>query len=78
MPDPLAQLNELLATILPRNPFYQAKLRNTAGPFSSLDEFTAAVPFTTKDELAADHEAHPPYGTTHTFPLANYHRYHQT
>ena len=27
------------------------------------------VPFTTKDELARDHEAHPPYGTTHGFPI---------
>ncbi|MBK1826782.1 phenylacetate--CoA ligase family protein [Haloferula rosea] len=73
----LTQLNELLAAILPANRFYAAKL-GECGPFESLEEFSRSVPFTTKDELAADHEAHPPYGTTHSFPLETYHRYHQT
>ena len=77
MPDQLSKLNELLAAILPANRFYAAKL-GECGPFESLDDFTRSVPFTTKDELAADHEAHPPYGTTHSFPLEGYHRYHQT
>jgi len=77
MPDQLSKLNQLLAAILPANRFYAAKL-GEVGPFGSLDQFTATVPFTTKDELAADHEAHPPYGTTHSFPLETYHRYHQT
>jgi len=77
MPDPLPQLNALLDAILPANAFYGEKLGVT-GPFRSLDEFTAAVPFTTKDELAADHQAHPPYGRTHSFPLETYPRFHQT
>lgn len=77
MSDPLTSLNQLLAAILPANRFYAAKLGEQAS-FKTLEEFTQSVPFTTKDELAADHEAHPPYGTTHTFPLEGYHRYHQT
>jgi phenylacetate-CoA ligase len=77
MPDPLTQINELFAAILPANEFYAAKFGIVA-PFECLGEFIQAVPFTTKDELAADHEAHPPYGSTHTFPLETYHRYHQT
>lgn len=77
MPDPLARLNELFAAILPANRFYASKLGKVPA-FASFAEFTATIPFTTKDELAADHEAHPPYGTTHTFALETYHRFHQT
>lgn len=73
----LSKLNELFAAILPENAFYRKKL-GSIGPFASLAEFSATVPFTTKDELAADHEQHPPYGTTHTWPLERYHRFHQT
>jgi phenylacetate-CoA ligase len=76
MPSSLHKLNDLLAAILPANSFYQKKI--PASSFSSLTEFSNTVPFTTKDELAADHESHPPYGTTHTFPLHRYHRFHQT
>jgi phenylacetate-CoA ligase len=77
MSDPLDSLNRLFAEILPANRFYAAKL-GAAGRFTSLDEFTSTIPFTTKDELAADHLASPPYGTTHTYPLETYHRFHQT
>ncbi|MES2923846.1 MAG: AMP-binding protein [Verrucomicrobiota bacterium] len=77
MSSQLTKLNELIQAILPANRFYQKKL----GPLrsvASLEDFTKKVPFTTKEELAADHEQHPPYGGTHTFPLARYHRFHQT
>ena len=77
MSSQLQKINELIATILPENAFYCQKLGSLA-PFSSLAEFSATAPFTTKDELAADHEQHPPYGTTHTWPLERYHRFHQT
>ncbi len=77
MPGQLSKLNELIQAILPANRFYQEKL-GSAGNFASLADFTKSVPFTTKEELAADHERHPPYGTTHTYPLARYHRFHQT
>ncbi|MEI7927609.1 MAG: AMP-binding protein [Verrucomicrobiales bacterium] len=77
MSSQLTKLNELFAAILPWNAFYRNKL-GSIGPLTSLTEFSATVPFTTKDELAADHEKYPPYGTTHTWPLDRYHRFHQT
>jgi phenylacetate-CoA ligase len=36
------------------------------------------LPFTTKAELVADQQAHPPYGTNLSFPLRDYVRLHQT
>ena len=77
MPSSLQKLNELIAAILPANRFYAQKL-GAPRTFTSLSDFTERVPFTTKDELAANREQHPPYGTTHTFPLSGYHRFHQT
>lgn len=73
----LSSLNTLLTTILPANRFYAAKI-GVIGEVSSLRDFAERVPFTTKDELAADHEANPPYGSTLTYPLETYNRYHQT
>ncbi|MES2696397.1 MAG: AMP-binding protein, partial [Verrucomicrobiota bacterium] len=35
-------------------------------------------PFTTKDELARDQTEHPPHGSTLTYPLERYTRFHQT
>jgi phenylacetate-CoA ligase len=77
MVDALQKINELLRAIVPGNRFYAEKLGGL-GEVASLAEFSLRVPFTTKEELAADHESHPPYGTTHTFPLERYHRFHQT
>jgi phenylacetate-CoA ligase len=77
MTSQLQKLNDLIHAILPANRFYAEKL-GALEKFSSLSDFTECVPFTTKDELAANREQHPPYGTTHTFPLSNYHRFHQT
>jgi phenylacetate-CoA ligase len=77
MPSSLHKLNDLIHAILPANRFYAEKL-GAPGTFTSLSDFTGRVPFTTKDELAADRERLPPYGTTHTFPLSGYHRFHQT
>ena len=77
MSSSLQKLNDLIRSILPANRFYAEKL-GLLGDFTSLFDFTNSVPFTTKEELAANHEQHPPYGSTHTFPLARYHRFHQT
>ncbi|HSH15703.1 MAG TPA: AMP-binding protein, partial [Verrucomicrobiae bacterium] len=76
----LARLRALLTAIVPANPFYTRKLQALATPQSipDLATFRARVPFTTKAELAADHLAHPPYGSNHTFPLERYTRCHQT
>lgn len=76
----LAALNRLVAEIAAANRFYRAKLA-AAGAldgFDSLAAFRTRMPFTTKDELARDQVAHPPYGTALTHPLARYTRFHQT
>ena len=76
----LAALNRLVAEIANTNRFYRAKLAAADGllGFASLADFSARMPFTTKDELARDQIAHPPYGTTLTYPQETYTRYHQT
>ena len=76
----LAALNRLIAAIAPTNRFYRPRLAAAHGlaGFSSLAEFSARMPITTKDELARDQLAHPPYGTTLTFPPETYTRFHQT
>jgi phenylacetate-CoA ligase len=70
---PLAKLPELLAAILPGNPFYAAKLRGI-----SPDSGLAGLPFTLRQELIEDQIAHPPYGSNLTYPLDRYTRFCQT
>jgi phenylacetate-CoA ligase len=74
------RLAALLRAVLPRNRFYARKLaaaglsaEDLSGPAD-----LARLPFTTKDELLADQEAHPPYGDILTYPLECYARFHQT
>ena len=76
----IEKLNHLLETIIGQNPFYTNKLNGSEipRPFSSIAEFTAFLPFTTKDELASDQIQTPPYGTNLTRPISDYTRYHQT
>jgi phenylacetate-CoA ligase len=76
----LRKLRSLLETILPSNPFYARKLAacGPASSFSNLDEYSRAVPFTTRHELVRDRLSSPPYGTNLTFPLDAYVRCHQT
>lgn len=76
----LTALNRLIRAIAPSNRFYQPKLATAGGldGFAALDDFRARMPFTTKDELARDQVAHPPYGSTLTYPRETYSRYHQT
>ena len=71
------KLRRLLAAILPKNAFHRARLPRRYKP-KSLAEFTATCPLLTKHELIADREAHPPYGTNLTWPLARYTRFCQT
>src|SRR5437773_888657 len=74
------RLHALVTEILPRNRFYAAKF--SQGRLSADDIRTPAdlsrLPFTTKAELLADQEAHPPYGTALTYPLNRYNRLHQS
>src|SRR5688572_20200828 len=76
----LAALNRLVADIVPTNRFYRTKLAaaNALAGFESLAAFRERMPFTTKDELARDQVEHPPYGSTLSFPLDRYTRFHQT
>lgn len=74
------QLSELLKAVIPANPFWTKKF-NEAGidvaTIRSKDDL-AKLPFTTKEELAADQAANGPYGTNLTYPISAYSRLHQT
>jgi phenylacetate-CoA ligase len=77
----LPRLRALLDTLLAQNPFYGPRLRaaglrsgNDLGTLADLDR----LPFTRKGELVADQEAHPPYGSNLSYPVAAYTRLHQT
>ena len=76
----LAELQKLLSAIRPANGFYETKLSPTgiSADLPSLDEYRKRCPFTTKAELVADHQAHPPYSSNLTFPQSRYTRAHQT
>jgi phenylacetate-CoA ligase len=74
------RLRQLLAEVLPANRFYAAKFAAAGlspADLRSLGD-VARLPFTRKDELAADQQDHPPYGSNLTFPQDRYARLHQT
>jgi len=62
-----------IARVLPRNPFYRGRLHRV----ETWDDF-ARLPLTTKDEITADQQANPPFGTNLTFPIDRYTRLQQT
>jgi phenylacetate-CoA ligase len=74
------RLTALVEEILPGNRFYAAKF--AAADLTPADIATptdlARLPFTTKEELASDQAAHPPYGSVLTYPRERYCRLHQT
>lgn len=71
------KLRRLLAAVRASNPFYQVRLpKRWTG--TSLESFRAECPLLTKADLVADRQAHPPYGTNLSFPLARYTRWCQT
>jgi phenylacetate-CoA ligase len=77
------RLRALLEEILPGNGFYARKLSAAGlpaalGTQTSVRDALRSLPWTTKEELLADQEAHPPYGQVLTYPLARYSRLHQT
>ena len=76
----LRRLRGLLSTIQDRNRFYTRKFDAAGVNINAIDTLEALqeLPLTTKEELAADQEALPPWGTAHTEPLNRYTRYHQT
>jgi phenylacetate-CoA ligase len=74
------RLRPLLGEVLPRNRFWADRFAG-AGP-TPADAGTSAelarLPFTTKAELLADQQRHPPYGSVLTYPRERYVRMHQT
>ena len=77
----LRRLRDMLVPVLRENAFYREKLTDAglsgAGDVRTLDDYRR-LPFTTKAELSADQDAHPPYGSNLTYCLRDYVRVHQT
>ena len=69
----LEKLRDGVRDVLRTNAFWRSRLSDIHG----WDDFER-LPLTTKGELLADQEAHPPYGTNLTYPLNHYIRLHQT
>ncbi len=74
------RLKSLLAEVLPGNRFYSEKFAAAGIRLGDLHSFEdlQRLPFTCKNELAANQEAHPPYGTALSYPVEKYSRLHQT
>lgn len=70
------RLRELLRTVAASNRFWQAKWQATGVDLATAT--LSQLPLTTKAELAADHQANPPYGSNLTFPITAYSRFCQT
>jgi len=76
----LDRLRTLLAAVHGPNRFYTRKLDDagvSAQTLRTTDDLRL-LPLTSKQELAADQDGTPPWGTAHTEPLDHYTRYHQT
>ncbi|MFM8478822.1 MAG: phenylacetate--CoA ligase family protein, partial [Planctomycetaceae bacterium] len=76
----LLRLQQLLQTIIPRNRFWTTRLQGagvSAKTVQSLSDLQR-LPFCTKQDLVADQDAQPPYGSNLTYPSTRYRRIHQT
>ena len=69
----LERLRAGVDLLLTSNRFYQERLHRVR----TLEDFQR-LPLTTKAEITADQQTHPPFGTNLTFPLDQYTRMHQT
>ena len=76
----LLQLRTLMQAVAANNRFYGPRLQQAglAGELRTLDDFFRCMPFTRKEQIAADQQAHPPYGANLTYPLSAYNRFTQT
>jgi phenylacetate-CoA ligase len=76
----LARLGDLLRDVVPANRFYAAKFTAAGVNPAALDPVRDwhRVPFTSKADLLADQQHHPPHGTFHTYSADRYCRLHQT
>lgn len=70
------KLARLLSAIAPSNRFYRETFGNRLDDPSKAN--LSDLPFTTRAELQEDQRRHPPYGSTLSFPIADYVRLHQT
>ncbi len=66
----------LMGIVRASNPFYQEKFSGLS--FDPLSDPLSQLPFTTRAEIQADIDTHPPYGTNRSCPLNEYIRLHQT
>lgn len=76
----LSQLQGLLDAVAAGNPFWQRKYEQAGVDVQSvrsLEDFRT-IPFSVKQELVDDQNAHPPWGTNLTYSLGAYSRLHQT
>src|SRR2546429_4412853 len=75
----LARLQLGLSRILPHNRFYEEKLLSNTPSLTlqNIDDLSS-FPYTAKQELVADQEFHPLFGSNLTYPLNEYIRLHQT
>jgi phenylacetate-CoA ligase len=76
----LEKVRAHLPEVAARNVFYRRKWQEAgidAATIRTLDDFRR-LPFTAKQELVADQQTHPPFGTNLTYPLKRYTRFHLT
>ena len=73
-------LRAVLAECIAQEGFYARRIRKCDLDVEHVRpaEFMGRFPLTTKRELIADQQQHPPYGSTLTLPLERYCRFHQT
>lgn len=76
----LQKLAGMLEEVLPGNGFYRRRFEAAGVEAHEIDSLEALrrLPLTTKAELSADQQAHPPFGTNLTYPIGQYIRMHQT
>ena len=77
----LGRLRALLAELRQGNAYYRGRLAESGideGNVTSLADFSARMPFTSKMDLVWDREEYPPYGSNLTYPLTRYSRYCQS
>jgi len=76
----IERLRSLLTAIVPANSFWTERFRQAGVDPASIQtlEDLARLPLTTKADLVADHEAHPPFGSNLTYDVSAYCRMHQT
>ena len=76
----LSKLRSLINACLSGNAFYAERIKQAGlnANLKTIAEFTDSLGVTTKEQLAADQAAHPPYGTNLSFPLEDYTRFSQT